>query len=461
MTSTVDAPLMSLPLAPLRRGLGLVFRALRRHWWQIVLLTLAFTAAAATAARLMPRTYSGEQRVLSRKNFLMPALADPRRAVPFGAEAPSQAASELVLQRTTLERIMRDAKLVERWEGDRAWILRTKDALRTRLLGAVPREEQEDAILELLRTRLRVQVQEEVITIRVSWYSAAAVVDIVNAAYRGFQAERERLDVESIEATGVILEERLAATNQLVEQRLVELRVARSRASALAKASVAERQKTLAVNTVPEKEENVSEYTARLMRARREERRAALEVELAEQAGSLGEAHPDRIALRDAIASLKSSDSLDAKGASPWSNSGTAAKRKAVSSNSSLMASALLEPDDPDQDVDVAYARAMLRVAVDTYEDLSMRAGNARIEASTARAAAPFRYTLTSPVRRPRKPDSPNVVMLVLGGLVVGMMAGVLMAIATEVRSRAGTWQHAPSYLAHLMTQDDAAWVMA
>mgnify|MGYP000181447084 CR=1 FL=1 len=33
----------------------------------------------------------------------------------------------------------------------------------------------------------------------------------------------------------------------------------------------------------------------------------------------------------------------------------------------------------------------MLRVAVDTYEDLSMRAGNARIEASTARAAAPLK----------------------------------------------------------------------
>jgi hypothetical protein len=209
---------------------------------------------------------------------------------------------------------------------------------------------------------------------------------------------------------------------------------------------------------VPEKEENVSEYTARLMRARREERRAALEVELAEQAGSLGDAHPDRIALRDAIASLKSSDSLDATGSTPWSST---TKRKAVDGNASLMASALLEPDDPDQDVDVAYARAMLRVAVDTYEDLSMRVSNAGIEASTARAAAPYRYTMTSPVRRPRKPDSPNVLLLVLGGVVVGLMAGVLMAVATEVRSRAGDWQRAPSYLAHLMTQDDAAWGIA
>jgi uncharacterized protein involved in exopolysaccharide biosynthesis len=458
MTLDVDAPLMSLPLAPIRRGLLLLLQAIRRRWPHIVLLTLAFTGAAVTAARMLPRTYSGDQRVLARKNFLMPALADPRRAVPFGAEAPSQAASELVLQRTTLERIMREAKLVERWDADRAWILRTKDALRTRLVGAVPRDEQEDAILELLRSRLRVQVQEEVITIRVSWYAPTAVVDIITAAYRGFQAERERVDVESIEATRRILEDRLVATNQQVEQRLVELRIARSRASALAKASVAERQTALAVSKVPEKEENVSEYTARLMRARREERRAALEVELAEQAGSLGDAHPDRIALRDAIASLKSSDSLDATGSTPWSST---TKRKAVDGNTSLMASALLEPDDPDQDVDVAYARAMLRVAVDTYEDLSMRVSNAGIEASTARAAAPYRYTMTSPVRRPRKPDSPNVLLLVLGGVVVGMTAGVLMAVATEVRSRAGDWQRAPSYLAHLMTQDDAAWGIA
>ena len=211
MTLDVDAPLMSLPLAPIRRGLLLLLQAIRRRWLHIVLLTLAFTGAAVTAARMLPRTYSGDQRVLARKNFLMPALADPRRAVPFGAEAPSQAASELVLQRTTLERIIREAKLVERWDADRAWILRTKDALRTRLVGPVPRDEQEDAILELLRSRLRVQVQEEVITIRVSWYAPTAVVDIITAAYRGFQAERERVDVESIEATRRILEDRLVA----------------------------------------------------------------------------------------------------------------------------------------------------------------------------------------------------------------------------------------------------------
>ena len=461
MTLDVDAPLMSLPLAPIRRGLLLLLQAIRRRWPHIVLLTLAFTGAAVTAARMLPRTYSGDQRVLARKNFLMPALADPRRAVPFGAEAPSQAASELVLQRSTLERIMREAKLVERWDADRAWILRTKDALRTRLVGAVPRDEQEDAILELLRSRLRVQVQEEVITIRVSWYAPTAVVDIITAAYRGFQAERERVDVESIEATRRILEDRLVAANQQVEQRLADLRIARSRASALAKASVAEQQAALAVNNVSEKEENVSDYTAHPLRARRDERRAALEVELAEQAGSLGDAHPDRIALRDAIARLKSSDSLDATGSSPWSSTNSGATRKAVDGNASLMASALLEPDDPDQDVDVAYARAMLRVAMDAYEDLSTRVSNAGIEASTARAAAPYRYTMTSPVRRPRKPDSPNVLLLVLGGVVVGMTAGVLMAVATEVRSRAGDWQRAPSYLAHLMTQDDAAWGIA
>jgi LPS O-antigen subunit length determinant protein (WzzB/FepE family) len=77
----------------------------------------------------------------------------------------------------------------------------------------------------------------------------------------------------------------------------------------------------------------------------------------------------------------------------------------------------------------VIAARAMLRMSADGLQDLMMRTENARIELETARAAVPYKYMVTRPADRPRTPDSPNVAVLLLGGLVAGLGAGLMLAL--------------------------------
>jgi uncharacterized protein involved in exopolysaccharide biosynthesis len=50
-----------------------------------------------------------------------------------------------------------------------------------------------------------------------------------------------------------------------------------------------------------------------------------------------------------------------------------------------------------------------------------MRLDAARIELDTARAAFKYRYSVVSPAQTPRNPVSPNVMLIVLGGLLGGL----------------------------------------
>ena len=62
---------------------------------------------------------------------------------------------------------------------------------------------------------------------------------------------------------------------------------------------------------------------------------------------------------------------------------------------------------------------------------------DAQIELDTAEVAFRYRYTTVRPARLPRKPDAPNVVLLVAGALVAGLGAGVVRAVFQELRAQA------------------------
>jgi hypothetical protein len=82
------------------------------------------------------------------------------------------------------------------------------------------------------------------------------------------------------------------------------------------------------------------------------------------------------------------------------------------------------------------YGRALLKNALDSYQDLRTRLANVQIELETAQAAFNYRYSVTVPARVPRDPDSPNVPFVVLGGLIAGLVAGMALAVFAELRAR-------------------------
>jgi uncharacterized protein involved in exopolysaccharide biosynthesis len=94
-------------------------------------------------------------------------------------------------------------------------------------------------------------------------------------------------------------------------------------------------------------------------------------------------------------------------------------------------------PDDEDDTL--AYERALLKSLMENYQDLLGRLANVRVELQTARAAFPYRYSITAPARFPKEPDSPNAILLVVGALLAGSVAGYVGAVFAELRSRSLT----------------------
>jgi hypothetical protein len=92
--------------------------------------------------------------------------------------------------------------------------------------------------------------------------------------------------------------------------------------------------------------------------------------------------------------------------------------RPSVSSGADLDAALSSLMPGLDEDPAMLVARDQLRMATARYQDLLMRIDAARIELDTARAAFKYRYSVVSPALTPRKPISPNVLLIILGGVL-------------------------------------------
>jgi len=434
---------LPLDAVPWRGAAALVVRSLRGHWFAILLVTGLFVGAASGAAAVLPRTWAGEARILVRKGTsVMSAVTDPRRAIVPGFDAPGQSAVELAMSRSALEHIVREADLVAHFRQHRPPLLAAIDRVRTRLRGPLPPEEEAEAVLGLLRARLQVSYGDEIVRVRVRWWDAEGVERIVTQATAAFLAERERLDIETLERSHAILVSAVASMRADMTGRVTDFQ--RARASVLGAMAVQVKQTPPPTARIGQLRDRLLEkraYREEIERQRRQ-RLAALEIQQAQQAEMLGPAHPDLIATERALGGLRGDD--DAMRRARLEETGALDDFVAAggsldvfgesSADEPLVNPAAARPDD---DPVVIAARAELRLRVDGYQDLSMRLENARLELETARAAMPFRYMITHPAERPRKPIAPAVPLIIAGGLCAGLGAGVLLALAWTVRTEA------------------------
>ncbi len=435
-----EPPIVRFDVAVLRRAFALVSGAMRRRWYDVALCVAVFTAVGVAAAILLPRTYTSEARVVLSRNYLMPALAHPGRAVPVGAEAPERSAVEFVEQRATLLGIVRTVGLVRSWRETRPPWMRLKDAVTERIRGPLSRAEIEDALVEMLQKRLYAVAQNEVLTIRAHWSDPNTTRSIVEEAQRQFLETRRRLDVQSIRETHDILQRSTTALGTQLEDRVQALRTARARAAGLAAPKITTRQqKSDELSGLYGQLVEHRRYREELQRQRRE-RLAALETDLAQQQVQLGERNPDLQRTRSSIAQLEQAEASDQglvmeerKLERDYVGHGGDAELLSDGPADPLAGTSTTRPDDDEQ---VVFARALLRMDVDKYEDLHARLVDADLEMETARAAFPYRYVVVQPAERPHKPDSPNAVLVVVGALFAGLFSGIMVATTRDLHGR-------------------------
>ncbi len=438
-----DSDLLPLDAIPWRGAAALLGRALRRYWVVVVLTFVTFTAAAVAAASFLPRTFAGETRLLVRKGTsVMSAVTDPRRAIVPGFDQPGQGAVELALSRSALDQVVREARLVEHFRANRPKVLAWVDAVRTMINGPMSDADAEDAVRGLLAARLRVGVENEVVSMRVTWWDADGVALILTNALAAYLAERERLDIETLAASHAILLSAVLAGRSDMSEGVVGFQ--RARARVIGSTATTVRARPVTTQTVGQLRDRLLERRAyrEEMERQRRQRSVALEVQLAQQEETLGPAHPDRIATERALAGLNTEDAALRRARAEEGG----ALDAFVSAGGSLDIFADAPVDEApleqgavrvEDDPTVIAARAELRIRVDGYQDMTMRLENARLELETARAALPFRYVVTHPPERPRRPVAPNVAIIVLGGLVAGALSGALLALALAVRAEA------------------------
>jgi len=458
-----------------RRAVSLATGALRCRWMSVLALTVLFTAIGAAAAALLPRTYSAESRLLIKKNFVMPALAHPKRAVPLGSEAPAQSAAEFVLNREALQGIADRLRLVDRWDAERAPVLRAKDRLSVWIKGPVPTEEKVDAIVDMLAARLRVQVQDDVLRVRVTWGDRQTVVDIVNAGVETFLEARRRIDVQTIADTSRILAtfaERERARMEAHLAAVVDARRAAPKPS-LGPVTASRPREPLAraadsETSIAMRQRAIDARKLRLdLERRHSEQVAQIEARIADRLATRTERHPEIQSLRGALeraseeptelaearreearlvsdylaqgGTAGSLENLTADGdpaaASAPAGSGDPAAPGRLQDSDVL--AALAAADRTDEDDATTYQQSLLKNSIETYQDLQARLANAQIELETAQAAFAYRYSVLNPARRPKEADSPNVALILVGGFMAGLFAGVLTAVFAELRSQA------------------------
>jgi hypothetical protein len=432
------------------------FGALARHRALAFVAAGSVFGAALLAAIFMPRTYEVESRILTRRSMVLPALGNPRRTVPTESDAPARLAVEAVMSRENLAGIIDST-------GLRAIIpqlvtppRRAYESLRELVKEPRTPAEQRDMLIKLLEKKMIVAADDDkegTVAIGIRWRHPASALAIVEAAQSSFLGKRYEQEVELLNESIGILERYVGTANESIARSMSNLRglpgvrVSETDAQRLT-ASSQSTARTRAINSeMARAQAQLTSVRGALSQqeAAFTQRVSTAQARLTELESQYGTAHPEVAAARKALESamqqptslraLRSEeqvlvDQLAQLGAAVPGSTEAGAELAMQRLNFERL---MRERADSLEDPRLTYGRSQLKIAITNYEDMLERLEAARIELETARAAFKHRYTVTSPPELPKRPVSPNVLLLLVGGLVLAALAALFAVTARDV----------------------------
>lgn len=446
-------------LGQLREIVSFPWRAVRRRRRLAGWVFAAVLGAALFTVLVSPRQYDVETTILAQRNFVMPALGNPRRAVPVESDAPTRMATEAVINRDNLLSIIEELGLEGAWPRLRTPLGRAKDALRRRIKGPQSAEDRRERLVNLLLSRVWVTSDEGTVHIGTHFPDPWLAFRLVQVAQRNFLEKRHQSELALIRESIGILQAHVDSAHDQIETALADVRTftppaaRRSVASPYAAdgfgggASRVRRDPGLAAL-----ESDLGAKRAALVDAEsaRAQRLGALQARLAELRRTLGPAHPEVVSTQQALESLGTEptefsalraaarDAETKVVAAGGSTRGAAGQSgDAGTANLASVALARLAAPSADtlEDPRLTYARSRLKIAVADYEDLLDRLEGARIELETARASFKYRYSIIAPPQYPQRLAKPNIPMLFVGGVFAAAALATFAALATELGS--------------------------
>jgi uncharacterized protein involved in exopolysaccharide biosynthesis len=449
-----DAPVFVL--ANLRIAAGFPARALKRHRKLAWALLGSLLSLLALAILITPRHYTIETKFFAEKNFVLPALGNPKRAVPTESDSPTRLASDAVMKRSNLVEIIRQTKLLDSWDEMRSPLGKIKDAVMQSIKGPMTESDRLEAMLGMIEKRLWVKSEEEgTVLIGVDWPDPVLGFRMVQAAQQNFFEQRHAQEVSLIGESIGILESHVATSQKAIQDALTQINASlpKSRAVTLpfsfgSRAPAVAAGPSAAVVAL-QSELRAKETTLADITTSRNQRIVAQQTTLSELRGKYGSAHPDIAAAEENLRALNEAspqlNELRADVTALRSRLTTMGERAdgaaavAASAASSFERDALaalaLSKADTAEAPEVTFARSRLKIATTDFEDFSDRLESARIEMETARAGFKYRYNLILPARIPREAKWPKIPLMIIGGLILSLLATAFTVVMLDLGS--------------------------
>jgi hypothetical protein len=431
-----------------------VFNSIWRHKLLFLLIWGGIIAFSLGLMLALPKTYQVKTTLQAQRNQMMASLSNPGRVVPVDADAPTRLAAETVQRYDNLVALIQQTELIKNWQLHRAPLLKLKDVIWRTLFKQPTREEQIDNFVYYLRDRLWVQTGEGTVTIGIEFPDAQLAYSLVDTALQNFLEARHAADVSSISEAITLLEGRVEVAHQALAGALQQLQNLRdARGGHLGKRAI--RSTAESHGPTP-----IDPEASRLLVAIQSKRRAIADLEefrrrritelqtrMQEQRATYSASHP---------AVLDTEQSLDAvRHESPQV---AELKREVASLEAGLRKTGVADPGgqemgratpvviqaerlgliDPreEDDPQIGYAREQVRFALSNYNSFLDRIEAARLELDSARAAFKYRYTIITPVQRPRGPIKPKPALVLGASLIAGLVLAVLSTTLVDLHSR-------------------------
>ena len=436
-------------MGELRPLAGFPFRALLRRRKFALSLFATVMLFVSLAALLMERHYRVETRFLASLNVVMPALGNPKRAVPNESDAPTRLAADAVLKRENLVQIIRATNLLATFDRTRPPVGRARDFVVRMMKGPMSDSDRVNAMVGLLEKRMWISAKEGAVTIGIDWMEPVAAYRIVQAAQQNFFDQRHASQLAMIgESIGIL--EGHAATAQLgIEEALREVRQNTPLIAGIRPPPVVVTRSAATSPAVVALQADLTRRRQMLtdLENARSQRLAAVQGRLGELRNSLGPAHPEVVSTQDNLRALMTESPQvavlradTASLAQKLRSLGAQAGETTIPTSEPAFTRAALErlaavKVDSAEDPKATYAKSRLKMATSDYEDLLDRLEGAHIELETARASFKYQYTIVSPAQVPKKPEKPNVVLLIAGGFVLGILLALFAAVSLDLAS--------------------------
>lgn len=424
----------------------------------VVMICGALTVLAAIFA---PRTYEVESRVLVQRTT---AITGNQQQQPYMTPEEQRNIAkeyeEQVMSHDNVLAIVRQKNLVARWDDMRQPHRRLIDKINRKLGKPAPTDEEKfEALVNNIRSRMKVWVDATTVTIKLDWSEPEAARDIVDAAVKNFLEARFQSEVGVIPERLKILEAGLTQAHKDLETAANELVRLQRLNDPNKKVQVLIPQLPTGVRGGPQIDEtHVDPALKQRLDAIRQQinvlqdaklrRVAELNQELIQKRQTLAEGHPEIIALKQTLAATEADPPQLAKLKAEersileeikQKQAADAAARAAAEANRPTPKPVLVPKPDPTPEVIVGQAKnvqdaqVLFDAVTKKYTDLVNQLDAARIEMKTAEAAFKNRYKVTHPAEVPAGPKRPVALIAIAIG-VLSTIAAVLLVAALADR---------------------------